>query len=128
MYQYKGGLISMDQNQLLELKESYYEYIATVSQGLQNIVSFLSHNELEKTFAGIANLAEGLEFLLKVEDVFGQEGMTINSRLNESITIFGEINNSLVNEDYLLLKDLIEYELIPLFSTASEWIFINKGE
>lgn len=118
----------MNQNPLIELKESYYEYIATVPTGLQNIVSFLSHNEFDKAFSGIANLAEGLQFLLTIEDAFVQEGMTINSRLNESITILGEINDSLVNEDYLLLKDLIEYELIPLFSAASEWIFVNKGE
>lgn len=118
----------MEQNQLLELKNSYYEYIANVPTGLQNLMTFLAGNELEKAFNGIADLAEGLEFLLKVEEALVNNGLFINSRLNESIAVFNEVNESLVNEDFLLLKDLIEYELMPIFSSASEWTFETKGE
>lgn len=118
----------MDQNQLLELKESYYEYIAKVPQGLQLIVDFLNNNELENALNGIADLAEGLEFLLKIEQAFVSEGLKINSRIHEAMTIFNEMSDSLENEDYILLKDLVEYELMPIFSSASEWIFQKEVE
>ncbi|MER2190101.1 MAG: hypothetical protein ABS951_04000 [Solibacillus sp.] len=116
----------MDQLQVNELKESYYEYIAKIPQGLQTIVGFLVNDKLEKAFNGIINLAEGLEFLLKVEQVLAESGFCSNSRIEEAMEIFKEINSSFENQDYILLKDLIEYELIPLFGSASEWGFRDE--
>jgi len=113
----------MDAIQVNELKTSYYEYIANVPQGLKIIINFLAENEMEKAFNSIADLAEGLSFLLKVEDAFKEQNILINSRITEAVTIFNEVNESLVNEDYIMLKDLIEYELLPIFSSASEWTF-----
>lgn len=113
----------MDVAQINELKESYYEYIAKVPQGLQTIVNLLVNNEMEQAFISIANLAEGLEFLLKVEQALKEQNLQINSRIEEVVEIYNDLNNSLVNEDYILLKDLVEYELIPVFSSASEWTF-----
>lgn len=118
----------MDQVQVDELKESYYEYINKIPQGLQTVVNFFANNEVEKALEGVANLAEGLVFLVKVEEALKDEGLVINSRLNEGLIAFEEINTSLINGDYLLLKELLEYELIPLFSSASEWFFIQEGE
>lgn len=106
-----------------ELKDSYYEYIVKIPQGLQTTLNLLTNNELEKAFNGIVNLAEGLEFLLKIEQVLAESGLKSNSRIEEAMSVFTEINSSLENQDYILLKDLIEYELIPLFGSASEWGF-----
>ncbi len=116
----------MDSVQLNELKDSYYDYIVKVPQGLQMIVNFLSKNELEKAYNGIADLAEGLEFLLKIELVLKEKQFTVNSRIEEAITIFAEMNESLVNGDHIFLKDLIEYELSPIFISASEWVFQDE--
>ena len=113
----------MDLLQVNELKNSYYEYIAKIPQGLQTIVNFLANNELESAFNSIADLAEGLEFLLKIEQALKEQNIYINSRIMEVISIYSEINDSLVNEDYVLLKDLVEYELIPVFISTSEWVF-----
>lgn len=113
----------MDATQINELKESYYEYITKVPQGLQLIINLLAKNELATALNSIADLAEGLEFLLKIEQALKNHNFQINSRIEEVLEIYNEINNSLVNEDYILLKDLVEYELIPVFSSASEWIF-----
>ncbi|WP_342473030.1 hypothetical protein MHH70_08230 [Metasolibacillus sp. FSL H7-0170] len=113
----------MEQVQINELKNSYYEYIAKIPQGLQTIINLLVNNELEKVFNSIADLAEGIEFLLKVEQAFKEQGIFTNSRIAEAITIFKNLNDSLANEDFILLKDLVEYELIPIFSSASEWVF-----
>lgn len=113
----------MEQLQIEELKSSYYEYIEKVPQGLQQIVNLLASNELEKAFMSIADLAEGLDYLLKVEQALGQKNFTINSRITEVISIYNEINECLENEDYVLLKDLVEYELVPVFISATEWTF-----
>ena len=118
----------MDEFQLNELKNSYYDYISQIPNGLQNIIAFISNNKVEQALNGIANLAEGLEFLLTVEQAFKQENLTINSNINQAMEFIREINASLVNQDYILLKDIIEYELIPIFSSSSEWVFTVKGE
>lgn len=121
----KGGF-RMDQIQLTELKDSYYEYINQVPQGLNVIVTLLEDNKLDAAFNSIANLAEGLEFLLKIEEALKQQNLYINSRIDEVMSTFHEINETLQNEDIVLLKDLIEYELVPAFSSASEWIFVEE--
>lgn len=111
-----------------EWKESYYEYIANIPQGLNIIVELLEKQQLQQAFNSIADLAEGLEFLIKVEQALKEQKYSINSRIVEVIEIYNEINTSLVNKDYILLKDLIEYELIPVFSSASEWVFQKEVE
>ena len=118
----------MEELNFNELKVSYYEYITKIPNGLKLIVEFLENNKLEDAFTGLANFAEGLEYLLKVEQVLFNEGYSINSRLNEANEIFEEINETLVNSDHILLKDLIEYELIHLLSSVSEWTFEKKDE
>lgn len=118
----------MDKTQVNELKNSYYEYISKIPQGLHMIVNLLANNEFEQAFNSVANLAEGLEFLLKVEQALEEKNLYINSRIKEVVEIYKEMNNSLVNEDYILLRDLVEYELIPVFSSSSEWIFEEEVE
>lgn len=118
----------MDEFQLNEIKNSYYEYLAQIPNGLNNIIAFLSNDKLESALNGISNLAEGLQFLLTVEQAMKQKNIIINSNVNQAMEFIQEINTSLKNQDYILLKDIIEYELIPIFSSSSEWVFTVKGE
>ena len=85
----------MDVTEINELKESYYEYITKIPQGLQTIVNLLANNETGQAFNSIADLAEGLEFLLKVEQALKEQSFQINSRIEEVLEIYNEIKSKI---------------------------------
>lgn len=109
-----------------ELKESYYEYIQAIAPGINSIINSLRSNELEKAFTSIFHFSEGIEALVKIEQVLLAEGNTINSRINEAVVVFSEVNEAMENGDITLIADIFEYELQPLFVSCSEWIFQEK--
>lgn len=114
------------QNELMELKNTYYDYVGNVSEGCQTIANTLRQEELIQAFQSIANFAEGLEWLLTVEHAMQVQGWTINSRIEEAQWVMKEINAALENQDLTLTADLFEYELVPIFLSASEWVFTQK--
>lgn len=112
----------MEQN-IEEVKVSYYEYIIKVSDGAKIIADLLRKELFEKAFKSIGDFAEGLEWLVNVEKNLIEQGYSINSRISEVIDFMNEINNAIEEADFVLVADLFEYEIQPVFSSASEWIF-----
>lgn len=108
---------------LQETKESYYTYIANISEGSKAIANELRINNFETAFHKIANFAEGLEWLVKVEEIMVANGYSITSRITKANEFLNEINNALSESDFVTVADIFEYEIAPLFSSASEWIF-----
>lgn len=106
-----------------EMKNTYYEYISKVGEGCQTISNNLRTGKLADAFQSIANFAEGLEWLLKVEEILANEGFHINSRILEATEFMTEINSAIEEQDFTLIADLFEYEIKPIFDSASEWIF-----
>lgn len=109
--------------EIIELKNTYYEYICNVSDGCQVIANAIRQENFEQAFQSIMYFAEGLEWLLTVEHTMQAEGWKINSRIEEAQWVMKEINEALEAQDLTLTADLFEYELIPIFLSASEWIF-----
>lgn len=107
------------------LKDAYYEYLMKIPNGLEVIVDLLNQQEMEQAFHSIANLAEGIESLIMIEQALLEKGTTINSRITEAMGIYNDINASLIEKNYGLLKEIIEVKLSPLFSSAIEWTFKN---
>ena len=108
-----------------EMKNTYYEYVNNVSEGCQTISNNLRTGNLADAFQSIANFAEGLEWLLKAEDILAKEGFQINSRISEATEFMIEINSAIEEQDVTLIADLFEYEIKPIFSSASEWVFVQ---
>lgn len=113
----------MEQQQMEELKASYYEYIANVPTGLRFIYTSLQEGRLKEAFDSLANLAEGLESLLLIEQALQTEGVTSNSRLGEAVHIYEKMNVALSTKDYEQLLQIMEQQLIGVFASASEWQF-----
>lgn len=114
------------QTEIEEVKTSYYEYISKISEGCQIISNELRNNELESSFHSIANFAEGLQWLLQVEEALMNQGYEIKSRIAEAAEFMNEINDAIEQQDFTSVADLFEYEIKPIFSSASEWIFTEK--
>lgn len=109
-----------------EVKNTYYEYVRDVNLGCKTIAITLRKGELAQAFQSIEHFAEGLEWLLTVENAMQVQGWTINSRIEEAQWVMKEINEALENKDLTLMADLFEYELVPIFLSASEWVFTPK--
>ncbi|MER2108710.1 MAG: hypothetical protein ABS949_17425 [Solibacillus sp.] len=109
--------------QIEELKSSYYEYVNKIADGCQMIAKLIRKGEYEQAFNAVVDFAEGIEWLLTVEKSLEGQGQQINSRLNEANDFLLEINTAFEQQDIVTIADLFEYEIQPLFSSASEWIF-----
>ncbi|QDQ01369.1 hypothetical protein FOH38_13345 [Lysinibacillus fusiformis] len=108
---------------LEETKLTYYEYVANIKKGCLEIAQQLRTEQFSNAFESITNLAEGLEWLIQIEQLMLQNQYNIKSKTKDAIPFFIEINEALENKDYILLADLFEYEIAEIFTSASEWTF-----
>lgn len=114
--------------QIQQVKETYYEYINKVGEGCLIISDLIRKGSYQNALDSIENFAEGIEWLVTVQRILEGEGWVINSRIVEANDFLIEINGALVNQDLVTVADLFEYEIEPLFRSASEWVFVNKQE
>lgn len=90
------------------------EYMENLLKGLEKIsVRFI--NADKEAIKDLLPLIEGIDYICKVLYLVKVEETTIevlNNYLNEII-------NALENEDYILVGDLIKYELIPILDEVN---------
>jgi len=87
----------------------------SILQGLENIQEYIFEYDINKVKSSIQGLIEKLMSLFKEAD---KDEVKI---LNE---VFSYMNIALANKDYLLLADLIEYELAPFIKNEKRgWIY-----
>ncbi|AWE06389.1 hypothetical protein DCE79_02870 [Lysinibacillus sp. 2017] len=113
----------MEQQLITDTKESYYLYASGIAQGCNQIANDLRTGQIENALNSIANLAEGIEWLLNVEQILAQHNLKIRSRIMEANEFLMEVNDALIQNDTITVADLFEYEIQPLFDSASEWAF-----
>lgn len=81
-------------------------------------VNFIQNiKELECFLDFIKELKEGMRFF----DGFGLPSDPIMSQ-DSGLNLFNEMNSALEAKDWIMLSDLIEYELSPLLLKEDEWL------
>lgn len=114
----------MMQNELLmETQQSYYDYVVKIKGGCQQIADYLRGGKQAEAFDVIANLSEGIAWLVSVEQHMAENFFRVNSRLKEVVDMLNEVNEALEIGDFVTVADLFEYEIGPMFESASEWTF-----
>ncbi|MCP1143740.1 hypothetical protein [Lysinibacillus endophyticus] len=111
------------ENLIDDIKHSYYEYVSKIAPGCEAIANQLRLGEINDALHLIINFAEGLSWLLSVEEKMKEYELKINSRIGEAQSFLKEINHELEQGDYITVADLFEYEIYPLFSSSTEWVF-----
>jgi len=109
-----------------DIINSYYDYVSKVSQGCLAISNLFRQEQINEGISNVLNFIEGLEWLTNIEQFMIKQDFSINSRLVEANEHLKEINEALEVKDFTLIADLFEYELSPLFGSASEWVFIKN--
>lgn len=111
-------------NELLqETQQSYYDYVVKIKGGCQQIADYLRAGKQAEAFDGLANLSEGIAWLVSVEQHMTEDFFRVNSRMSEVVEMLNEVNKALEIGDIVTVADLFEYEIGPIFESASEWTF-----
>ncbi|WP_027633915.1 hypothetical protein [Clostridium hydrogeniformans] len=105
-----------------ETIETLKEYLDALIQDVNTVSEFFREDNISEGLKYTANIAEALQIVC--EAVGG-----VNDILKEKVDLSG-INNlaqemveSLENEDYVLLGDLLEYEIIPMLEEIKEKVY-----
>lgn len=102
-------------NLVIDTQQSYYEYIQNVVKGCQSISDHLREDNTSEALQEIYQFTEGIDWLVKVEELMIQNNFIIHSYVKDAIPFLLEINDSLEKQDFVYVADLFEYELQPIF-------------
>ncbi|OPZ91437.1 MAG: hypothetical protein BWY74_01962 [Firmicutes bacterium ADurb.Bin419] len=111
-----------------EVIDSAVEYINKVVLGIGGIVEDFQSGREDKATNTMAQLIDGLHWLLQAiegtKDVQGDNFIDI-SAVNP---IFSQLTEAFENTDYVLLGDLLEYELTPIMKNWKERLTFVQEE
>lgn len=101
-----------------------YEYIDSLKGGINLAVENFQNNNRKEAIDVVIQLAEGLEWLISVltltKDV-QKEQIDINNILEN----INNINEAFENEDYILISDILEYEVLPVLEEYKKSISVS---
>ncbi|WP_265445743.1 hypothetical protein [Acetivibrio straminisolvens] len=103
------------------------EYIVKASEGVGQIVEFFQSGREDVATRMMVDLVEGIEWLTQAiegtKDIHGEYSMDIS----QANSILREISEAYENMDYVLISDLLEYELLPIVNIWQEQLANIKG-
>ncbi|GKX65472.1 hypothetical protein [Inconstantimicrobium mannanitabidum] len=104
-------------NEQIEALKTASEYIDNLKGGINTLVKFIEEGEEEKGCGYIPLVADGIEWLMNVVDLTQEfhEGKVSLDSINQKLE---EIVEALENEDYTLVGDLFNYEILPILEQA----------
>lgn len=110
--------MSEDSN-VWELVESAAGYAGNLYNGFDKIVSLMREDKAREAIKTFQEATEGLEWLLQATTALNNSGEGFSAFDTETIKgFFVEMIGAAENMDYVLLADLIEYEVLPIID---EW-------
>jgi hypothetical protein len=99
-------------NEQIENLKTANEYLDNLKGGVKKAVNYIEQGEEEKGVALIPAIADGIEWLLSSINLTQElhKGRINIGAINEKLE---EIVEGLENEDYVLVGDLFNYEILP---------------
>jgi hypothetical protein len=98
-------------NKIEEIKITITSYIPKLKNGIIEAAEFFQKYEENKGTALLVEITDGVKWvidaLVSIQRLDEKEIININNKLNEII-------DALENEDYILIGDLLQYELLPV--------------
>ena len=114
------------------MEESIFEmkkYLPKIIEASHAIVQKFQTSKEQQAIELFIYFSEGLEWLLQVADLTKQFQKSININLSSQKIheILPEMIEGWNNKDYILISDLIEYEIIPIFEQWNNELFKLEG-
>lgn len=109
-----------ENNIIYEALETLYDYLPRLIKGINDAVENFKMQREDKGIGLLIKIIDGLqwctEVVYKTEEVLTTYGIEIDKEAINSI--YNEVIEALENEDYVLISDLLEYEIVPILK---EW-------
>lgn len=99
-----------------EIISEYNEYIRNIEEGCRTIVDYFAKEDLQKALRMILDFSEGIMWIESVTSYLSEQGIQISLDIKKIKEFLIEINEGLEHQDFLLVSDIFEYELVPFFS------------
>lgn len=104
--------INMDK---IEIVDEYYKYVAKIPAGLQFIADNLRTDNVSTALNEILNFSEGITWINQMEEVLTEQGVNSNLNKHQLENYLNLINEGLEKQDFVLVADIFEYEILPYF-------------
>jgi hypothetical protein len=106
---------------VVETLESLKEYIPKMVIGCQSTVENLQGGNEAVALQLLPAIIEGFEWILQAISGLQDNGQLLDIELSNLSQHFQEMLNALEIGDYVLLADLLDYEIVPVMET---WLAI----
>lgn len=97
--------------------EDYQNYIVKVPAGIKYLLEAFRENRIQEGLDSLKDFSEALTWLVNATEYLKVSGLEIEFEfnINKVITSLEEINEALKYQDFLLVADILEYELYEYF-------------
>lgn len=106
-------------DEILEVIDSYNDYLKKIPNGTQYIAECLREEKLQEAFQIIKDFSEGVMWLADVSKLLSERDVNVTLNVEQIHEFLVEINEGLENQDFMLVADLFEFEIAPFFEQAS---------
>ena len=107
-------------NPILEVIESYNNYIGKVSSGSLQIAEHLRKDEIDEAMRMILQFSEGMGWLIQASELLNKNDVKVILEVEPINEFLQEINNGLEVMDYVIVADMFEYEIAPFFEQVTK--------
>lgn len=125
-------------NELGTLLEEMDEYLQKLDQGCQDLIVKFYITDQSESIEKLIFILEGLNYYQKLlksaavllvidfSEILWEES-SISSLISQLCQVISSISEATENEDYSLLVDLIEYDLVPVVASSQKMLEIIQG-
>ncbi len=106
----------MDQVELDQLITTYNEYLLKLHPVVEHICEDLQENDFRESPPALPALLEGLEWVVEAADCLAGLGKLETTSYQSFSDLIKTMGEAMENRDYALLRDLLDYELLPLLA------------
>ncbi|ACL70454.1 hypothetical protein [Halothermothrix orenii] len=109
------------------------DYLPKLKSGVYEIINLLEENRLSDAFSLIAKATEGLHWVINnlmlfrdflLNDIEKEiDFKDFDNYMSNTNNFFAEINRAIERRDYVLIRDLFEYEIVP---KLEKWQNLNQ--
>lgn len=111
-------------NELQEVIESCKQYVSNIPTGVLHIAEKLREDNIQAALLDIKDFSEGLLWLSQASELISRNGLEMNLDITKIQHFLIDINEGLVRQDYIVVTDILEYEIAPFFEELNQKGFI----